>query len=107
MIDKFFDTSRYTVSLISDQYEIKPATSFTVYTIIIDSIKYTQPASLSAKLIKTIGRDQTELPTVVTITGQAFTATPALIDWDGKTSLSLKVLIDGIYTVLVPLVQKG
>lgn len=107
MIAEFFNKSKYVVSKISDQYEIKPDTAFTIYTIIVDSIKHTQPTLLSAKLVKTVGRDQTELPTIVTIVGQAFTATPALVDWDGKTSLYLKVLIDSVYPVLVPLVQKG
>lgn len=107
MIDEFFNKSKYTVSKISDQYEIKPDSAFTLYTVIVDSIKYTKPVSISAKLVKTTGRDQTELPTVVTVTGQAFTATPALADWDGKTSLQLKVILDGVYTVFVPLVQKG
>lgn len=107
MINEFFNKSRFIVSKVSDQYEVKPGISFTLYTIIYDSITYVKPTTITASLVKVSGRDQVVLPTVVTVTGQSFSAAPALVDWDGSTSLMLRVVIDSTQIVLVPLVQKG
>lgn len=107
MIDEFFNKHHYTVSKLTDQLDIKPDVSFTLPTFIVDSLTFIKPTTLTAKLIKMSGRDIIELPTVVTITEQTFVATPSVVDWDGKVSLSLKVVINDTYIVLVPLVQKG
>ena len=107
MIDEFFNKHRYTVSKLTDQLDIKPDVAFTLPTFIVDTITFIKPTTVSAKLVKISGRDVIELPTVVTVTDQTFTAIPAVADWDGKVSLSLKVTIDGAHIVLVPLVQKG
>ena len=111
LIDEFFNKSKYSVSKLTDQVEIKPDTLFSLPAFIIDTSSFTPPSLVSAKLIKTSGRDIVELATVITITGSintyTFSATPALVDWDAKTSLSLKVTIDGTETIIVPLVNKG
>lgn len=107
MIDEFFNKHRYTVSKLTDQLDIKPDVSFTLPTFIVDSLTFIKPTIVTAKLIKISGRDTIELPTVVTVANQTFTATPSVVDWDGKVSLSLKVVIEDTYIVLVPLVQKG
>lgn len=107
MIDEFFNKHHYTVSKLTDQLDIKPDVAFTLPTFIVDSLTFIKPTIVTAKLIKVSGRDVVELPTVVTVVDQTFTATPSIVDWDGKVSLSLKVVIEDTYTVLVPLVQKG
>jgi hypothetical protein len=111
LIDEFFNKSRFSVSKLSDQVEVKPDVLFSLPTFILDTISLAQATTVTAKLIKTTGRDITELPTVVTSTllGNtcSFSATPALVDWDGKTSLSLKVTVDLTNIVLVLLVNKG
>lgn len=107
MITEFFNKSKFSVSKLTDQVDITPDKAISLPTFIIDTLTFQKPTSISAKLVKTTGRDSMELPTVVTVVDQVFTATPLLVDWDGKTTLSLKVLVDGVYTIIVPLVQKG
>lgn len=107
MIDEFFNKKRYTVSKLTDQLDVRPDIAFSLPTYIVDALTFKKPSTVSAKLMKINGRDIVELPTVVSVVDQTFSATPALVDWDGKTSLSLKVLIDGTHSVIVPLVQKG
>lgn len=106
MITEFFNKSRFSVSKLTDQIDIRPDVAFSLPTYIVDSITFAKPQVITAKLVKVIGRDTTELATVVTVVGQTFSATPALADWDGKTSLSIKIVIDGS-VVILPLVQKG
>jgi len=111
LIDEFFNKSRFSVSKLSDQVEVKPNTLFSLPVYIIDMLQFTAPTTVSAKLIKSTGRDVIELATVVTTTGTGksytMSATPATLDWDGTTTLSLKVLINSVEIVVVPLVVKG
>jgi len=108
LTESFFNKSRFSVIPLTDQSVIAPDTEFTLITNIIDIIKFENPNSVTAVLQKVVGRDITVLPTVVTVADEySFTATPALVDWDGKTTLQLKVTIDAVNTVIVPLVNKG
>lgn len=105
---EFFNKARFSVIKLTDQVDISPAVAFSIATTIIDSLKFIAPTAVTAVLQKVSGRNTTTLPTVVTVSGaHTFTATPALIDWDGTTTLQLKVTINTVNTVIIPLVIRG
>lgn len=109
---EFFNTSKFLVTKLSEQLLVEPNVAMNIPAYILDMVGYTVPTSVTASLIKVVGRDQVVLPTVITVTNPItaiynFAGTPALLDWDGKTNLILKVIIDTTEVVYVPLVIKA
>lgn len=106
--DSFFNKSRYVATRLTDQVDVAPGVSFTLPTAIYDVLTFAAPTTVTAVLQKVSGRDVTTLPTVITVTNTyKFTGTPALVDWDGKTSLQLKITVNLTNTLVIPLVIKG
>lgn len=104
----FFNKARFSVIKLTDQVEIIPNVQFSLATTILDSLKFTLPTTVTAVLQKVNGRATTTLPTVVTVSGNyTFIATPANSDWDGTSTLQMKVTIDTVNTVIIPLVIRG
>jgi len=106
----FFNKSKFIASKLVESIEIKPTIAFSIPLFIIDAVTYFEVISVTATIEKVDGRNITALPTVVTMTGTAFTYTAtgtiASLDWDGIVPLNLKIIADG-QTIIVPLVTKG
>lgn len=108
LTDNFFNKTRFSVVKLTDQVEIAPNTAFSLPTTILDTLSFKAPTTVTAVLQKVIGRATTTLPTVVTVTGTyIFSATPATLDWDGTTTLQMKITIDTVNTIILPLIIKG
>jgi len=103
----FFNKTKFSVTKLSDQVEIKPGVLFNIPLIVMDAISFSEPELLSATVIKSSGRDVVSLPTVLSVTGDKYnyviSGTILTVDWDGIVSISLKVIIDLDYTIVIPL----
>jgi hypothetical protein len=103
----FFNKTKFNVTKLSDQVEIKPDVLFSIPLIVMDAISFGEPKLLSATVIKSSGRDIVSLPTVLSVTGGEYNYVISGVilaaDWDGVVSISLKVIIDSDYTIVIPL----
>lgn len=103
----FFNKTKFSVTKLSDQVEVKPDVLFNVPLLIMDTMSFNEPTFISATIIKSSGRDILSLPTVISVTGTKYNYTVSgtilTIDWDGVISISLKLVINTDYTIVIPL----
>lgn len=90
---------------LTDQPDVSPTKALSLPTLIIDLLGNQAVNTITAKFIIQDGRNVTELVDVVTVTNNVFSGTPAT--WTGLVSLSLRVIINGNMTQVVPLVTRG